>query len=80
MPDLRQFRLLHALFFPLFFPLFFSLFSIVLARADFLKPAQSLALYLACIFDCKSPVFFRKNFPSAGPAMAGLITPALPRS
>src|SRR5690348_5922391 len=40
----------------------FSLFPIVLALADFLKPAQGLASKLARIFHCKSILFFRKNF------------------
>jgi len=56
-PDVRLFALFCALFFPLF--------SIVLPPADFLKPAQSLALYLARIFHCRSIVFFPENFPAA---------------
>ena len=44
---------------------FFALFVIVLAPAHFLKSSQSLALYLARIFHCRSIVFFRKFFWTA---------------
>jgi hypothetical protein len=47
------------------FSLLFSLFSIVLAPADFLKPAQRLTLKSAHIFHCKSIVFFPKNFSAS---------------